>query len=127
MNAIQVQCGHCKRRFAAKPHLAGKRVKCPGCKTPITIPEPNVITSIEVACSSCSAEFLAESSDAGQHVVCPTCGTLTEVGAGKADVSFSSADSLSSGDPLFDDVPSQGASPFAAGAKVKSAPLRAAP
>ncbi len=99
MNAIQVQCGHCKRRFAAKPHLAGKRVKCPGCKNPIVIPEAGVITSVEVTCRSCSADFLAESSDVGQRVACPSCGTLTRVEAGQADVSFSA------GDPLFDAVP----------------------
>ncbi len=41
MNVIKVQCSQCKSRFAAKPHLAGKRVKCPACKTPLTIPKPD--------------------------------------------------------------------------------------
>lgn len=35
--AIKVLCKHCKTGFKAKDELAGRRVKCPKCKTPITI------------------------------------------------------------------------------------------
>ena len=35
---VKVQCGSCGKQFAAKPELAGKRVKCSGCGNPITVP-----------------------------------------------------------------------------------------
>lgn len=35
--AIKVRCGNCKTSFQAKDSLAGRRVKCPKCKDPITI------------------------------------------------------------------------------------------
>ena len=36
--AIRVQCDSCSTRFQAKDELAGRRVKCPKCKTALTIP-----------------------------------------------------------------------------------------
>ena len=35
---IVVQCGACKKQFQAGEHLAGKKVKCPGCQAPLVIP-----------------------------------------------------------------------------------------
>ncbi len=35
---IVVQCGACQKQFQAGDHLAGKKVKCPGCQTPLIIP-----------------------------------------------------------------------------------------
>lgn len=35
---IVVQCGSCKKQFKAGDHLAGKKVKCPGCQTPLVVP-----------------------------------------------------------------------------------------
>ena len=35
---IKVQCGSCEAAFKAKDALAGKRVRCPKCKKPLTIP-----------------------------------------------------------------------------------------
>lgn len=35
---IVVQCGACQKQFQAGDHLAGKKVKCPGCQTPLMIP-----------------------------------------------------------------------------------------
>jgi len=36
--AIKVKCGKCDAGFKAKDSLAGRRVKCPKCKEPLTIP-----------------------------------------------------------------------------------------
>ncbi len=36
--AIKVKCGSCDAGFKAKDELAGRRVKCPKCKEPLTIP-----------------------------------------------------------------------------------------
>lgn len=35
---IRVQCSGCKTALAVKDHLAGKRVRCPKCQTPISVP-----------------------------------------------------------------------------------------
>jgi hypothetical protein len=38
--AISVQCD-CGRALRLKDHLAGKRVKCPDCSTPLNVPQPD--------------------------------------------------------------------------------------
>ena len=35
---IRVQCSGCKTTLAVKDHLAGKRVKCPKCQSPLSVP-----------------------------------------------------------------------------------------
>jgi hypothetical protein len=35
---ISIACSNCKQKLRARPELAGKRVKCPGCQQPIVIP-----------------------------------------------------------------------------------------
>ena len=37
---IPVECDACGKRFKAKASLAGRSGKCPGCGSPITVPEP---------------------------------------------------------------------------------------
>ncbi len=37
---IAVQCGSCRKRFAAKEKLAGRKMKCPQCGGVLTIPKP---------------------------------------------------------------------------------------
>ena len=37
---IKAKCGNCSRVVKAKDSLAGKRVKCPACSQPMTIPNP---------------------------------------------------------------------------------------
>lgn len=43
--AIKVRCGNCSTGFQAKDSLAGRRVKCPKCKEPITIAAAQATTS----------------------------------------------------------------------------------
>lgn len=38
---IAIQCGSCRKRFAAKEKLAGHKVKCPQCGAVLTIPVPH--------------------------------------------------------------------------------------
>ncbi len=108
MNSLQVECTQCKRRFAAKPHLAGKRVKCPKCGTPIDIPKPEletgleVLDSIEVRCNSCLSDFTANAEDVGTDVPCPMCDVLVTVRGGSAETPASG-------------TPASGANPFSTG------------
>ena len=39
---IKVKCGNCSAQFKAKDELAGRRVKCPKCQSPVTIKAPPV-------------------------------------------------------------------------------------
>lgn len=39
--SITTQCGNCTAKFKAKDALAGKRIKCPKCSNPITVPAAN--------------------------------------------------------------------------------------
>ena len=36
--AVEIQCGKCSKRFRVADKFAGKRVKCPNCGGPITVP-----------------------------------------------------------------------------------------
>lgn len=38
--AIEFRCGSCQKKLKVKDELAGKRIKCPACSTPIEVPEP---------------------------------------------------------------------------------------
>ncbi len=41
---IRVQCAGCKTTLAVKDHLAGKRVKCPKCQSPLSVPGESTAT-----------------------------------------------------------------------------------
>ncbi|MCL4205254.1 MAG: prolyl oligopeptidase family serine peptidase [Pirellulaceae bacterium] len=68
--AIEVSC-RCGRRFAAKPELAGQRVKCPACGAGLVIPRP-AAAPLVVACA-CGKRFEAQPHLAGRQVPCPSC------------------------------------------------------
>lgn len=99
--AIKVQCGNCKTGFQAKDSLAGRRVKCPKCKEPITIskaksaPEPKKRPAVAAAhnplldlldeqdirsvargpvCENCGSELQPAA------VICIECGYNVETG-----------------------------------------------
>jgi DNA-directed RNA polymerase subunit RPC12/RpoP len=38
MESIEFECGSCGRRLTAKAEMAGRKVRCPGCKTVIDLP-----------------------------------------------------------------------------------------
>src|SRR4051812_43312577 len=76
--AIEVAC-RCGQRFAAPAHLAGQRVPCPVCQSPIDIGRaasafnpPTQPTLIPVACQ-CGGQFGAPSHFVGQSVACQSC------------------------------------------------------
>lgn len=96
--AIKVRCGSCNAGFQAKDQLAGRRVKCPKCKTPITIggaanpkPQPAAVNhnllldlldeedirsvSRGPICENCACELKPNA------IVCVECGFNAETGA----------------------------------------------
>ena len=95
--AIKVRCGNCSAGFQAKDSLAGRRVKCPKCKQPLTIKaiepkrqpvaaanhnplldlldEQNVRSVARgPICENCAAELLPGA------IVCVDCGFNAETG-----------------------------------------------
>ncbi len=81
MSDIIIQCGKCQRRVAAKPHLAGKTAKCPGCGAPIVVPSPTGTSSIQLTCDLCLAQFRVASKERGTAVACPSCGNVMTAGS----------------------------------------------
>ena len=89
---IEVAC-QCGKRFAAPPHLGGKRVKCPSCGLPMSVPTPRSPASIAVPSASptpdsaragnpasassinckCGARLKVNEDLAGRTVKCPKC------------------------------------------------------
>ena len=90
----------CGKSFRAAPHLAGKRVKCPSCGTPIDIPhnppdkadkkhavpshrpagtsQPANQVERQVTCA-CGKSFRAAPHLAGRRVKCPSCGGSIDI------------------------------------------------
>jgi uncharacterized paraquat-inducible protein A len=101
---IKVAC-KCGKRFAAQPHLAGKRIKCPSCGLPMTVLAQ--LTSPEIATTSkpetqedsqaknpaqytsvnckCGARLRIKRVHAGQTGKCPKCGNLVVPSATEQD------------------------------------------
>ncbi len=73
--AIKVKC-KCGKAFGAPDNYGGKRVKCPGCGDPISIPadqeDANVASKIKVACE-CGKSVAVKAELAGKRIKCPGC------------------------------------------------------
>ena len=121
--SIKATCD-CGAAFKAKSELAGKRVKCPSCGEPLTVPNlPVPAVEIRVTCQ-CGKAFGAKTELAGRRVKCPSCGQPLTIpypaGANDADplrLGDSSVDPLGLGatpdDPLG--LGNAEADPFRAG------------
>jgi predicted RNA-binding Zn-ribbon protein involved in translation (DUF1610 family) len=99
---IRVAC-KCGKRFAAQPHLAGKRFKCPSCGLSMTVPaqqtspviattsEPETLEETQARNSAqsvnckCGARLRVKRVHAGQTGKCPKCGNLVVTPATKED------------------------------------------
>lgn len=102
--SIKVAC-KCGKRFAAQPHLAGKRLKCPSCGLPITVPaqqtspeitttsKPDTLEDTQARNSAqytsvncmCGARLRIKQVIAGRTAKCPKCGNLVVPPATKQD------------------------------------------
>lgn len=87
---IVVQCA-CGGKFQAKDELAGKRLNCPSCKSPIQVPNPQANRQaakpangeMAVQCQ-CGQKFKAKSEMAGKKAKCPKCQSPILIPGGKA-------------------------------------------
>jgi hypothetical protein len=83
---IKFDCPHCKKTINAKDHLAGKNVKCPACKQPLTVPAPvSAPADVDELAMSLLGEKPAEQAaeEAGKPIEfpCPMCDEPVSVSA----------------------------------------------
>jgi len=94
--AIEFRCPSCNSLFRLKDELAGRRAKCPKCKTSVTIPSAAPEPASPVAAPSekpvasssaepiafkceCGASLRVKAELAGKQVTCPKCSEATTV------------------------------------------------
>ena len=100
--SIQTKCA-CGATFKAKSEMAGKRVKCPACSQPLTVPNPvESRTAIDVVCQ-CGKSLRAKPALVGKQVKCPACGQPLVVQAPVQGVEERQLDDLIAGDISGDD------------------------
>lgn len=105
--SIPVSCS-CGKSFAAREDLAGKRVKCPNCQSPLTIPGTTGAGKAPAAASApaptaapaeiimgcgCGQQFRVEARFAGQQVQCPACHAVCVIPGGQSSMAPSMAPS----------------------------------
>ncbi len=79
--SIITECGSCNKKFKAKDSMAGKRVKCPKCTSPITVPTPKAAVAASPGPSAATYNPILDLLDeAGvksvpSGPVCHNCGT----------------------------------------------------
>lgn len=83
--AIKVQCGSCSSSFQVKDELAGRRVKCPKCKDPLTIGKPAAMRGAAPAAAAHNPllDLLDEQNvrSVARGPVCENCGIELQPGA----------------------------------------------
>jgi len=76
---IKFKCNNCNHQIGAPEKYAGKRVRCPKCKAPISVPEPVGKASaqkpetIKFRCPSCNQKIGITPEYAGKRVRCAKC------------------------------------------------------
>lgn len=96
--SIKATCP-CGAVFRTSSDLAGKRVKCPTCGQPTTVPPPaSASPTIRVECE-CGKVFQVKSELAGKRVKCSSCGQAVTIHHARRDSALPGS-GLSSGDPL---------------------------
>ena len=103
---IKVQC-QCGKSLAVQPSLAGKRVRCPSCKSPISVSAPQDSSgSIGVACQ-CGQQFSAKPHLAGKQVRCPMCRqaiSVPDAAAARSAAYAAASQSLPADDEFWDEL-----------------------
>src|SRR5690348_14084821 len=52
---VKFRCGHCKQKMGVPDEYAGRRVRCPRCKNPQTVPRPQEIAEVQSVSSQATA------------------------------------------------------------------------
>jgi len=76
---IKFKCSNCNHQIGAPEKYAGKRVRCPKCKTPTCVPKPIENTGtqepklIKFRCPNCNQKIGVAQHHAGKRVRCAKC------------------------------------------------------
>jgi DNA-directed RNA polymerase subunit RPC12/RpoP len=76
---IKFQCSNCNHKLGVEEKYAGKRVRCPKCRTAIRVPEPVEKKEIreqgviKFRCPSCNQKIGLKADYAGKRVRCSKC------------------------------------------------------
>ena len=68
---IKFSCDNCGHKIATSDEQAGKRGKCPGCGSVITVPEKTIL--VNFLCENCGEKISALPTQAGKKGKCPKC------------------------------------------------------
>src|SRR5436190_20817699 len=87
--SIAFKCTSCGRGLRANPEMVGKKTKCPGCSTVLTIPgavapvgavkpasaktSPAAPVGAVLACEACGTKVRSKPEWAGKAIKCPNC------------------------------------------------------
>ena len=87
---IDVTCGSCNKRMRVADTFAGKAVRCPGCKSPLSVPAPGDADVVDVevieekfvhGCPSCGVQLKLAERFRGKRIKCPKCQQAIDVPA----------------------------------------------
>src|ERR1043165_3897117 len=82
--SVIIQCpkAGCGKSMRVAKDAAGKRVRCPACKEPLTVPSPAVETAADSSGSRWTMSIApSQMGDATQPGSCPACGVALHQGA----------------------------------------------
>jgi serine/threonine protein kinase/DNA-directed RNA polymerase subunit RPC12/RpoP len=94
---ISFSCAACGKQLKAKAELAGKKVKCSQCDTPVLVPRPRAEATdalvkteagslpISFSCAACGKELRGKAEQAGKKVKCSQCGKAVLMPMSKAN------------------------------------------
>ena len=71
----------CGKRLQAKPELAGKKVKCPGCQALVAIPaaKPTPSAAVTSLTCKCGRKLQVKGAAPGKRVKCPGCQGIVQI------------------------------------------------
>lgn len=49
MSVVRVECPHCRKKIQAPEKYRGKKIKCPGCKGPLLVPQLDDVSAAELS------------------------------------------------------------------------------
>ena len=110
---IVFACTSCGKKMSAPEDYIAKRVRCPNCQQPVTVPDIQPKTDlpapekIKFRCPHCEQKMALPTSYAGKTVTCAKCKNKFKVPGIPDQLNSSSLDRDKSSHPLLDFAPSE--------------------
>jgi DNA-directed RNA polymerase subunit RPC12/RpoP len=110
---IVFACTSCGKKISAPEDYAAKRVRCPNCQQPVTVPDiqskidPPAPETIKFRCPHCEQKIALPTTYAGKAVTCAKCQKKFRVPRMPGQLTSSSIERDKSSHPLLDFAPSE--------------------